>query len=479
MPSTPHGYIRQESDIEDPSDSDDESDVYDDGPSGDFVDPSMVQKDGFCQRLCRCLCPRRKVKETGFRLVRTDDRRTNRPIVVDEDGEMKFLRKVSNVVASTKYTVMSFVPLVFAQQFKFFFNFFFLVLAVTQSLPPLRVGPLFTYIGPLVFVLLCTMLKEASDDIKRWRRDKAVNSKKYTRVNTAVGDLEKVASADIKVGDVLQVLTNERVPADMILLRTEFGEQEGKNGQTYIRTDQLDGEKDWKPRKAPSLTQDLEGWRDLCGDVQICAKVEAPQMSIYKFLGRLSLRKLGDNDVQSEALGLENTLWANTVVTHGPVYGLVVYTGVDSRTVMSYDDNASDDKTCLLDKQVDFCAKVCFAVLIGLSFMLVLCRGLRGQWWIFLLRYIVLLSYIIPISLRVNLDMAKTLYASRIGSDSKIPGTVARNSAIVEDLGTIDYVLTDKTGTLTKNDMVFKKLRVPAGEYSSDADTQQISMVCH
>lgn len=91
--------------------------------------------------------------------------------------------------------------------------------------------------------------------------------------------------------------------------------------------------------------------------------------------------------------------------------------------------------------------------------------------------------------------MAKTLYASRIGSDSKIPGTVARNSAIVEvrrfsactpltvlphqDLGTIDYVLTDKTGTLTKNDMVFKKLRVPAGEYSSDADTQQISMVCH
>lgn len=89
MPSTPHGYIRQESDIEDPSDSDDESDVYDDGPSGDFVDPSMVQKDGFCQRLCRCLCPRRKVKETGFRLVRTDDRRTNRPIVVDEDGEMK------------------------------------------------------------------------------------------------------------------------------------------------------------------------------------------------------------------------------------------------------------------------------------------------------------------------------------------------------------------------------------------------------
>ncbi|EEQ98194.1 cation-transporting ATPase, putative [Perkinsus marinus ATCC 50983] len=358
MPSTPHGYIRQESDIEDPSDSDDESDVYDDGPSGDFVDPSMVQKDGFCQRLCRCLCPRRKVKETGFRLVRTDDRRTNRPIVVDEDGEMKFLRKVSNVVASTKYTVMSFVPMVFAQQFKFFFNFFFLVLAVTQSLPPLRVGPLFTYIGPLVFVLLCTMLKEASDDIKRWRRDKAVNSKKYTRVNTAVGDLEKVASADIKVGDVLQVLTNERVPADMILLRTEFGEQEGKNGQTYIRTDQLDGEKDWKPRKAPSLTQDLEGWRDLCGDVQICAKVEAPQMSIYKFLGRLSLRKLGDNDVQSEALGLENTLWANTVVTHGPVYGLVVYTGVDSRTVMSYDDNASDDKTCLLDKQVDFCAKV-------------------------------------------------------------------------------------------------------------------------
>ncbi|KAF4731164.1 hypothetical protein FOZ62_031441, partial [Perkinsus olseni] len=168
MPSTPHGYVRQESDIdiEEASDDDDSDSTYE-GPSADFVDPAMVQRDGCCQRLCRCLCPRRKVKETGFRLVRADDRRTNRPIVIDEDGEMKFLRKVSNVVASTKYTIMSFVPMVFAQQFKFFFNFFFLVLAVTQSLPPLRVGPMFTYIGPLVFVLMCTMLKEASDDIKR------------------------------------------------------------------------------------------------------------------------------------------------------------------------------------------------------------------------------------------------------------------------------------------------------------------------
>lgn len=69
-----------------------------------------------------------------------------------------------------------------------------------------------------------------------------------------------------------------------------------------------------------------------------------------------------------------------------------------------------------------------------------------------------LLSYIIPISLRVNLDMAKIYYSYCIYNDNEIEGTIPRNSTIPEELGRIQYLLTDKTGTLTKNDMIFKKL---------------------
>ena len=64
-----------------------------------------------------------------------------------------------------------------------------------------------------------------------------------------------------------------------------------------------------------------------------------------------------------------------------------------------------------------------------------------------------MLSSIIPISLRVNLDIAKLYYSYLINNDPDIPQTIARNSNIPEELGRIGFLLTDKTGTLTKNEM--------------------------
>ena len=52
-------------------------------------------------------------------------------------------------------------------EFKFFFNMYFLLIAISQLIPVLKVGFTFTYVGPLVFVLAISMLKEAYDDIKR------------------------------------------------------------------------------------------------------------------------------------------------------------------------------------------------------------------------------------------------------------------------------------------------------------------------
>ena len=73
-------------------------------------------------------------------------------------------------------------------------------------------------------------------------------------------------------------------------------------------------------------------------------------------------------------------------------------------------------------------------------------------------RYILLLSSIIPISLRVNVDFAKLLYAYNINKDKELNGAIVRNSTIPEELGRIEYLLSDKTGTLTQNHMIFKKL---------------------
>lgn len=87
---------------------------------------------------------------------------------------------IQNVVRNQKYSVLTFIPLVLFNQFKFFFNFFYLAICLSQFVPPLKVGFLFTYASPLVFVLALTMMKDAYDDYKRYKRDKEANSMIYT-----------------------------------------------------------------------------------------------------------------------------------------------------------------------------------------------------------------------------------------------------------------------------------------------------------
>ena len=82
-------------------------------------------------------------------------------------------------------------------------------MACSQFIPALRIGYLYTYWGPLGFVISVTMIREAIDDFRRFKRDREVNSSRYVKL-TMRGKIS-VASSEIKVGDIVFVEKGSRV----------------------------------------------------------------------------------------------------------------------------------------------------------------------------------------------------------------------------------------------------------------------------
>uniref|UniRef100_A0A8C0FHK8 Phospholipid-transporting ATPase n=1 Tax=Bubo bubo TaxID=30461 RepID=A0A8C0FHK8_BUBBB len=398
----------------------------------------------FFHRCCECL--------------RCCGRRDPRPRTVwlghPEKRDQRYPR---NVINNQKYNFFTFLPGVLFNQFKYFFNLYFLLLACSQFVVEMRLGALYTYWVPLGFVLAVTVIREATEEIRCYMRDKEVNSQIYSKL-TARGTV-KVKSSNIQVGDLIIVEKNQRVPADMIFLRTSE-----KNGSCFLRTDQLDGETDWKLRLPVTCTQRLPTASDLL-QIRSYVYAEEPSIDIHNFVGTFT-REDSDPPV-NESLSIENTLWASTVIASGTVVGVVLYTGRELRSVMNTSNPRS--KIGLFDLEVNCLTKILFGALVVVSLVMVALQHFAGRWYLQIIRFLLLFSNIIPISLRVNLDMGKIVYSWVIRRDSKIPGTVVRSSTIPEQLGRISYLLTDKTGTLTQNEMVFKRLHLGTVAYGLDS----------
>ncbi|KAL6927800.1 hypothetical protein ACO0SA_004423 [Hanseniaspora valbyensis] len=325
---------------------------------------------------------------------------------------LDYKRYPSNSIMNNKYNAITFIPIILYEQFKFFFNLYFLLVALSQAIPQLRIGYLSSYVVPLVFVLSITMGKEALDDLQR-----------LLNINT-------------------EAETSYQKPI-------------------FIKTDQLDGETDWKLRTSINLTQS----ETLSKIVEkTCIICEPPNKEIYKFEGKLIF-----NENSTTSLTCDNTLWANTIIaSQGAVYGVVVYTGKETRQQMN--TTSPSVKTGLLELEINKISKLlCLTVLI-LSIILVLFKGFdNSDWYLDIMRYLILFSTIIPVSLRVNLDLGKSVYSYQIEKDKEIKDTIVRTSTIPEDLGRISYLLSDKTGTLTQNDMEMKKLQLGDLSYSYDS----------
>lgn len=127
--------------------------------------------------------PNRQATQLGQNVPEQDDAEeehdptTQRTIAV---GQAQVARFPANAVSNAKYTPWSFLPRTLYNEFSFFINMYFLLVALSQTIPALRIGYLSTYVVPLGFVISVTLGKEAFDDIARRRRDAEANSEPYT-----------------------------------------------------------------------------------------------------------------------------------------------------------------------------------------------------------------------------------------------------------------------------------------------------------
>jgi len=383
---------------------------------------------------------------------------------------------VRNSINNQKYSFWSFLPLFLFEQFNQFWNLYFLFVAITQLPVPgsifedFWIGYWWTTAMPLAFVVSISMVREAFDDLQRKRRDYLINYEKHRRLDLETGTIETIPSCRIQTGDLVILNEGSRVPCDMVLLYCD-----NEAGSTYIKTDQLDGETDWKLRRPIPSAQKLNAGRrvekvTLSGSLT----VEAPHQDIYKFMGRfqcfegherVSVDQMDmtlDDAVSGrnvDALSLENTLWGSTrIASEGDIIGCAVYLGTESRQQLNA--NAKTTKTGKIDKELNWATKLLVSMLIGISFVMTMARGVHKNSYLYFGRFMLILSDIIPLSLRVYMDLAKIWFSLQIQRDRRIPKTTVRCTTIPEELGRIEYLFTDKTGTLTKNEMIFRKLQL-------------------
>eukprot|EP00762_Andalucia_godoyi_P006749 ANDGO_06225.mRNA.1 Phospholipid-transporting ATPase 2 len=394
----------------------------------------------------------------------------------------------NNRVTNTKYTFLTFLPMNLFEQFSRPINFYFLIISILQLFPQLTpVNPLTTWL-PLTFAFMLTAAKEGYDDYQRYKDDKLFNERIFTVISG--GSKKDVMSQDIKPGDIVLVNDHDLIPADLILLCSSEPQF-----QAFIQTMSLDGETDLKSRFAPvGLSAFFDG-KEVCESLRssdLSSKVGLPSSDIYRCDGQLFLENskfpVTSENVLLQYTNLRNTKWA---------YGLVVYAGNETKCGMNKrrppSKNTQDD---------NFINKLAIGIFIFQLFVAVSfgavgesLKNTRGRHSFYLafpsfdpwyerlvipLRFLLLCSMMIPISLKVTLDLIRYAYSLFIDWDTCMYDAVnnvpakALSTSLAEDLGRVEWVLTDKTGTLTQNVMRLQSMSVRGTVVAVDPTTAPI-----
>ncbi|NWW76620.1 AT8B1 ATPase, partial [Climacteris rufus] len=392
-----------------------------------------------------------------------------------------------NAIKTYKYNPITFLPLNLLEQFKRAANFYFLVLLILQSIPQISTLSWYTTLVPLLFVLGITAVKDLVDDIARHRMDNEVNNRTCDVIRD--GRFKNTKWKDIKVGDVIRLKKNTFVPADILLLSSSE-----PNSLCYVETAELDGETNLKFKMALEVThRHLQEERALA-DFDGLVECEEPNNRLDKFTGTLSWRN-STYSLDADKILLRGCKIRNTDFCHG----MVIFAGADTKIMKN--SGKTRFKRTKIDSLMNYMVYTIIVVLILLSAGLAIghtyweqqvgnsswyledaqelsppYRGFLNFWG-----YIIVLNTMVPISLYVSVEVIRFGQSYFINWDlqmyypEKDTAAKARTTTLNEQLGQIQYIFCDKTGTLTQNIMAFKKCCINGQRYGEWARSSGIS----
>uniref|UniRef100_A0A4W6EHG3 Phospholipid-transporting ATPase n=1 Tax=Lates calcarifer TaxID=8187 RepID=A0A4W6EHG3_LATCA len=380
-----------------------------------------------------------------------------------------------NRIVSSKYTVWNFLPKNLFEQFRRIANFYFLIIFLVQVIVDTPTSPVTSGL-PLFFVITVTAIKQGYEDWLRHKADNEVN--KYPVTVLEDGRRIRKESEKIKVGDVVEVEEDETFPCDLILL------QSSRDDDTcFVTTASLDGESNHKTHyTVPDTERDLES-------LNATIECEQPQPDLYKSLG-------------PENLLLKGATLKNTQ----KICGVAVYTGMETKMALNY--QGKSQKRSAVEKSINAFLLVYLCILVSKALV---CTTLKYVWqskpgqdepwynektqrekdtnlyikmFTDFLSFMVLFNFIIPVSMYVTVEMQKFLGSFFITWDKDFfdpeikEGALVNTSDLNEELGQVEYVFTDKTGTLTQNNMEFIECCIDGFQYKYRDASSELDGFC-
>lgn len=293
---------------------------------------------------------------------------------------------------------------------------------------------------------------------------------------------------DVRVGDYVKIYDNEPIPADIVLCCTSEEED-----VCFIETKNLDGETNLKSRHGvPELTH-LRTPAAL-EKARFRIDAEPADVNMYKLNGAVVLtdenRQQSDEAPLVHPITLETTILRGCVLKNtGWIIGVVLFTGTDTKIILN--SGGTPSKRSKVERQMNPQVLLNLALLAVVAVVCCIVNYTNEKRWndqqaywelfadqsddnpsfnalITFLNAFITFQNIVPISLYISIEFVRTAQAAFIYWDHAIKyvkngvttRTTARSWTLSDDLGQIDYVFSDKTGTLTQNVMVFRQCSV-------------------